>query len=502
MGSRKAAATEVVARRRRFVIAIALFVQACLMFARLDLLSLWGDELFTLRTVTSAPGTIIQILRADIHPPLYYLLVHYWIRIPLPLETVLKIRAFSGLCILLATFLMYRLWLRDLRPVKANAWLCLWICSPCILLYGRMGRSYAMQALVSIVTVWCFWNFRRVPNVRNASIAVAAGLTCLYTHYVPGIAICAAFTLLLFVEGYRKREWAAMKFWCAATIAILIGYVPWLMTLLDALTRWSVTGGVSAAYLVTGSVVKEHALKIAFATYSLLFGETPGGIIFFIGVLVGVTVLSLAWREWMKRYPEFFWFWVATVGIGYLGVSRWVSYPFVPARLLWILPFVLFGIATHPMLRRRWMFWLLYPALVFPPSLIAYFSGTGFINKGYAAPWREIAETVAQNGGGTVYVDTYNTDADTFAYYSRGRMRIFELKGVTGKAAEGRIWILRSEHDLSPNHESSKAEARLCDGRERNVRQYVPFQWEEGVAMRMAGMGDPPSYFLRLAECR
>ena len=80
---------------RSVPLAILLCLQACLLFAALDLLPVWTDELFTLQTVAHPVREIIPIVRQDIHPPLYFVLLHNWAKLPLPWTGVAALRAFS-----------------------------------------------------------------------------------------------------------------------------------------------------------------------------------------------------------------------------------------------------------------------------------------------------------------------------------------------------------------------------------------------------------------------
>src|SRR5215469_4439229 len=63
---------------RRNPLAWALPVQALLLLSNLDLLDPWNDEWFTLSHV---PQPLSQVVSVDpMHPPLYYVLLHYWIQ--------------------------------------------------------------------------------------------------------------------------------------------------------------------------------------------------------------------------------------------------------------------------------------------------------------------------------------------------------------------------------------------------------------------------------------
>ena len=65
-------------------IAVLLAVQACLLFTALDLLPVWSDEANTMKTVAHPVREIIPLVQRDIHPPLYFILLRQWTRLPLP----------------------------------------------------------------------------------------------------------------------------------------------------------------------------------------------------------------------------------------------------------------------------------------------------------------------------------------------------------------------------------------------------------------------------------
>src|SRR5262245_7582412 len=90
----------------------ALPLQALLLFSNLDLLDPWGDEWFTLTTVPQPVSEIVSTVAGNIHPPLYYVLLHYWIQLPWTLSPVSSMRAMSAAWTLVATVFIYLLWLR------------------------------------------------------------------------------------------------------------------------------------------------------------------------------------------------------------------------------------------------------------------------------------------------------------------------------------------------------------------------------------------------------
>lgn len=106
-------------------VALLLALQAIPLFSVPGLLPVWTDELFTVSTVAkSAPG-IVDAVRRDIHPPLYYLLAHWW-----PWHDIAGLRAFSAVWALAATVVLWVFW-RDRAPGLAFV---LFALSPCLLL--------------------------------------------------------------------------------------------------------------------------------------------------------------------------------------------------------------------------------------------------------------------------------------------------------------------------------------------------------------------------------
>ncbi|MBL8175103.1 MAG: glycosyltransferase family 39 protein [Bryobacterales bacterium] len=477
-----------------------LALQAGLLLIRLDLLSLWGDELFTLQTVQKPVPQILQSLKADIHPPLYYLLAHWWIELPLPWGTMEKIRALSALWTMTATVLLDRLLLRRLPVSGRMLGLAFWTLSPCALLYGRMGRSYAMQAALTIAAAYSFWKLREDPGPRRALLAAFCGVLLLYTHYVPAIAAIGAFSALFLWDVWRASARRVLLFWCGALLVICAAYLPWALTLTDALRRWSDAAGFSSRYQVTKSAILEHGVKTAFGAVSLLLGESLPPIALVLSLAFAVLLLDCLRRAWRRRDASLFLFAMAAC-IGYFGVSRWVSYPFIPARLLWLLPFVWAWLAGQAELRsgrRRIAVAGLLLANVL--SIVSYFGKQHYLNKGYAAPLREIAATVREQGGGAVYVDTFNTDATSFAHYA-GRAYAVHFLSEPASRNQERVWVLRNTHDVSPGRVSSRVEAELCAGRAMTRTGYVPYDGWQRAAMRAIGIEGPPQHFLQLTRC-
>lgn len=482
--------------KRHLPLAAVLLVQAALTFSNLDLLPVWMDELFTLRTVEQSVSRILPILQADIHPPLYYLLLHGW-----PWHSVAGLRAFSGLWALAATVLLDLLWTRRWKPWRRWLALALFGLSPALLLFGRMARSYSMQCALTVAAVFFLWRWIRAR--RGAAPAFACVVALLYTHYVPGLAVLAGFA----AAAALSRLGAARVALFLATAAA--AYSPWLLTLAGALRRWGEGGSFAAQYTLTGSAWREQALKAGFGLTSLTVGESfPAFALLLIAPAGALALLGFLRAARLSRPLAVLL--AVSAAAGYAGSVKWVSYAFVGPRLLWLLPFVCLAIALAVRPGRRWtqaVAGLLLCSSAF--STVNYFRLSGYLNKGYAAPLREIAATIGAHPGPAplVLIDAYNTDIDGLRYYLPPSTPALVLTAESERAAldslagAGTVWVVRNGRDISPGGLTRRVEQAACAGRQAEVWRYLPYAGWERLALRLL-LADPPTHFYQLTECK
>jgi hypothetical protein len=460
--------------------------------------------LFTIRTVAQPAPAIVASVQHDIHPPLYYLLLHEWAKLPMPWKGVAILRAFSTLWALLATVLLDAFWARSRTATERWLTLGLFALSPCLLLYGRMARSYSMQVALVLLSLGllCRW-MQRPESARLAVMSYAAILSVLYTHYLPGAALLAGFAL----AGWRSvGETRAGVF----LLSLSMGYLPWLLTLAEALRRWRAASNFSSSYTLTGNAWLEQLLKIGFGATSLTIGESFAAWSLFLIPVMAVLAWRGARRSDIGRRAAVM-LAIAAL-IGYLGVSRWVSYPFIPARLLWLLPFVCFAIALgivdvrHVWVRRSLVAVL---ALSYVHSTVLYFRRENFLNLGYAAPLPEIAKTLNREAGehDVILVDSFNTDFSALTMYLSGKTRMIALDPTSTEAARAAakeaptVWIVRNTRDVSPGALTVLAWRHACSGRRERMTQLEPYAAWQRAAMRVAGFQPVPTHFYQLSTC-
>ena len=494
---------------RRHPLAAFLPLQALLYCWNLALLSPWGDEAGTLLAMRGPLDSLIQFAAQDVHPPLYYLLLYYWQHIPLGIDWAVQARLISVLFALLGTVALDRFWGTRFEERTRLTLLALWTLSPCLLLYARMCRSYSLQALLAIVAAALLSRITAQYTWRRAALLSLALLAAMYTHYVAGIALVATANLTLF---YCRRWRTAL----AIDGAIAIGYLPWIWRLTASLASWGSNG---RNYTLTGSRVLEVPVKFAYWSMSFVMGEAVPDAVLVLGALLLPLVAAVAWRG-ARRTPEVAWLGAALGAIGFIGVARWVSYPFVPARMLFVLPFFLLlvaqGAAQGAAGGRRWGSLAVAAMLLLSLSGIwCYFHKTGFRNKQYPMPMQEIAGRILRGSPAAesaILVDSTNSDpvALFYAIYHQGSVLQTGLPetpaALTRLLADPRIrtvWFLRNTHDVSPAGLNAQFEARLRPGMAETVHPYEPYTQLERLLMgSVVGTHEAPRYFHELLEFR
>lgn len=200
---------------------------------------LWADEVLSVNIAKLPLGRITGALRHDGAPPLYYFMLHGWMRV---LGTGnASVRALSGV-IGVATFVPTWFIGRriDLRRARLGltpdgsrtvAWsaLLLLALSPFAIRYSTETRMYALVML--LVTVGYLAVVRALEQPSLARLGVVALITAglLYTHYwaFSLTAVIAVVLAVIAVRGAPDTRRAAIKV-LGAMVAGGVLFVPWL----------------------------------------------------------------------------------------------------------------------------------------------------------------------------------------------------------------------------------------------------------------------------------
>jgi hypothetical protein len=284
----------------------------------------WIDEGLSVGIADRPLGDIPSVLRQDGSPPLYYVLLHFWIALAgRSEESVHGLSVvFSALCVPVAFWAGWTLFGRRTAWVAA----LLAAVNPFLTQYAQEGRMYALLALLGLVSTTC-WLLAFTPpddgreGVRTApAIGFAVAFAAmLYTHnwaLFLGTASGAAWLLLLWRAGPGERR-RLLRTGALAYGGVLLLYAPWIPNTLYQAAHtgapWSKAPSLAAFASVPARIYGEVAevavlLAAGSGVLTLLRGRDARSRAIVALAVMGVLTFVLAWLgsqvspAWANRY--------------------------------------------------------------------------------------------------------------------------------------------------------------------------------------------------------
>ncbi len=198
-----------------------------LRFYGLAIQSLWSDELASWYfSRADGVGQVVSNVREDIHPPGYFVILHFAQRVFGDSEWALRLpSAVAGWLCIPAIYLLGRRIYSEREGLIAALLVAV---SWAGIYFSQETRSYSILILLSIVTAYLWWGVirglreeRRLPAAETIAYIVVA-ILCAYAHYFGALLIAlqgAALALL----AYRAILRVVLIY-----VPISLAYVLWL----------------------------------------------------------------------------------------------------------------------------------------------------------------------------------------------------------------------------------------------------------------------------------
>jgi len=509
--SDRGAGTGVVRWAVRHPLVLCLPVQAVLLFTALGHLPVWGDEQASLERAAMPLPELAASLRTNVNPLLYFAVLRGWMALPLPLDPLVQARALSALCLMLATVAIDRCWLRGL-DARSRAWfLALWTVSPAAMLYGRMARSYSLQVLLACVALYAGTRYARRPSLDGLVGYSLAATLLLYVHYVPGIAVLAAVAAVMLWRLVRERDPRRVPALGAPLVVTGLAFAPWAPAFLAALARV----GTAPPPPLFGGRVADDLAAAAFSAVSFTVGESVHVWMLVAAALLAPAIALLLVRG-VRQRPEWLPFVLVAAPVAFLGASRWVSYAFVAARVLFLLPFFLLllvaGGRSAPRLRAVVGAGLLGLSLA---GIQAYVATADFLNQAYVIPAADIGAYIsAQSGSGpvTVILDHHSANLTPVKPGLPPGAKLIFLAGdrdaelakqIAAEQTDGVVWLVGSAHDVSPLQLNGRVESMFVrSGFAVRHTGFAPYPALHRWVMGIAGWQQRPTFAIDVLEMR
>lgn len=276
--------------------------------------SLWLDEGFSVLAARRPLGEVLKyVYRLDLHPPLYYMVLHFWIGWFGDSETVM--RTLSAIFGTLSIPLVYRLG-RDLTDRKTAGWATLLAAiSVYHIFFAQEVRGYSLFAFLALLSMMFWVRLFQRPGFGAITGYGVCTVLVLYSHPYGVFHVAAQnimFGVLWLLGRPLRIGWLG---WIGVQSLLGIAFSPWILVTMRNIRR-VYQGQLSP--LVPSIWDIPGALK-AFAGDADFIANWSGERYWLGGLFVLVMLAGLVPVRWGSKYDA---------DAGYLGnedspVRRW-----------------------------------------------------------------------------------------------------------------------------------------------------------------------------------
>lgn len=219
---------------RAFHIGLILFAAYILavQIPRLNNISFWADERFTIHLVQNSIKDIIIGTANDVHPPLYYLIVHALCEL-LGYDIVTYHLA-SFIPMILYMIMILTLGWKRFGGIYATFMVVLGGTLRTSLRYDMEARMYSWGLFFVAASFLAFYGVIKAGRRRDYVFFLMTTLCAAYTHYYCLLNIAIMYLVLIIMAMVKKLDWKRLL--CTSCIAI-VAYLPWMVVFLQSYTR-------------------------------------------------------------------------------------------------------------------------------------------------------------------------------------------------------------------------------------------------------------------------
>ena len=252
--------------------------------------AIWYDEAFSVLLARHELWQIWALTARDIHPPLYYLVLHYWIG--LFGDGLLAVRSLSALVDVGTVLLGIKL--MSLVATRRATWIAALLLAllPISVRYSQEARMYTllgfwlMGATVALVCWIRERQSRRFPLIYALLMTAA-----FYTHYLAALCVLVHWFYWWWGRPGATKAVLSACAWVLANVVTVVLFLPWLPHFINQLTGQP---GLKWIPPVTGQAVLglvwQFIVMNAWGAQSLLLRMVPL-------VLVIACALVLIWKD-------------------------------------------------------------------------------------------------------------------------------------------------------------------------------------------------------------
>lgn len=244
---------------------------------KLDSESIYLDEGFTIDTSKYDLKKITEITSHDVHPPLYFFIMHYWIN--LFGDSEFSTRFLSVIFGTLSIFMIYKVGTLIFdEEVGIISSLILGL-SFYHIRYSQQARHYTLLALMTLFSFYFLIKLINKINLKDSIGYVLSSSILMYTHfYSIFIILCQnIFLFTLFLTNQKKNKYL-LKPWILFQVILIVLFIPWIQIFLNRTSELVQKG----FWIPKPSIESLFITLLEFSGYYKLFGFEISATLFVI----------------------------------------------------------------------------------------------------------------------------------------------------------------------------------------------------------------------------
>jgi mannosyltransferase len=256
--------------------------------------SVWLDEGYSIFWAKQEPSQMIDAVSKDVHPPLYFLILHYWINLFGDSEFALRfLSVIFGLLAIIMMYMVGNLLFNKDMGIMGSLILSI---SVFHIHYSQEIRSYSLMVLLTLVSMYFFLKLLERRSYPISAGYIASSTLLIYTHFF-GLFVIAAqniYLASLFIIT-RKTTKRGFRRWIILQAILFVLYLPWLGFLIrQALI---IQGGEFLGWLAQPSIL---LMASSFFEYSGYFNVAAPLWVLFLSAALSIIFIILSLNSILK----------------------------------------------------------------------------------------------------------------------------------------------------------------------------------------------------------
>lgn len=200
--------------------------------------SFWLDEAYSVEIASFPTAEVInQLVVHDVHPPLYYFAVHFWIKFFGDSEWVVRfLSVLFGILAIPLIFLLAAELFERVTGLFAAALLAL---SQFHIGFSQEARMYTLLVSLTLLSFYFFLKLLEGKKSRLVFACYVASSTLMMHTHVYSFFIIAAQNIYFLTFAFASNEIfkRTVKRWLLAQLCLALLFVPWFFALMQQVSR-------------------------------------------------------------------------------------------------------------------------------------------------------------------------------------------------------------------------------------------------------------------------